>query len=111
MSDLVLRKLNIPSTQAMHSIIADVMNIASLEADIAELKAINPADKESVVLESEIAEIETRLPSEIAKINFDKMNYGIGLIMEKELWLSAPKDKIDTIEQLIMNFYGAVKWQ
>ena len=105
MPELVLSKIDGTFSQIEHHKIAKIVKLASINAEIIDVQTHKPKDKKLLKeLQDEVMQLISELTAEavvIPPIVMTKYNYSIGLIMGKELLISALPENIDNLKQNI----------
>ena len=102
MADLILQKIAGVSTEAEHHRIAKIIKLASTEAEVSRLEKDSLED-ELAEAKAEVTQLTNELTSEgiTARITMSEYPHSVGLIMGKELWISAPSSNLNILKQKV----------
>jgi len=112
MTDLILSKISGAFTEVQHHRIAKIINLASTQAEIERLEAevvTNLAKQEKLNLaRAEILQLDEQLTAEgvSIRVTMSEYNHSVGLIMGKELWISAEPANIADLSQNVIFIKG-----
>jgi len=104
MAELILLQIDGTFTQEDHHRIAKIINLAATNAEIKALQRDRLAVLELADAQAEALQLESELTSEgiTTRVTMrQEYNHGVGLIMGRELWISALPEDINDLSRMI----------